>query len=97
MLLLRILHEQLCDGVGVCGFPRVPQLGTFVNPTLYKTKSFDETQYIDRPSQYTQVISSCNRTESSTITEEIQTSKFKAKKLNEPLGQVLIFALNLRV
>ena len=42
-------------------------------------------------------ISSCNRTESSTITEEIQTSKFKAKKSNEPVGRVLIFALNLRV
>ena len=40
---------------------------------------------------------SCNRTESSTITEEIQTSKFKAKKSNEPVGRVLIFALNLRV
>ena len=45
----------------------------------------------------TALISSCNRTESKTITEEIQTSKFKAKKSNEPVGRVLIFALNLRV
>ena len=43
------------------------------------------------------LICSCNRTESSTITEEIQTSKFKAKKSNELVGRVLIFALDLRV
>ena len=43
------------------------------------------------------MISICNGTESSTIIEEIQTSKFKAKKSNKPVGRVLIFALNLRV
>ena len=41
------------------------------------------------------VICSCNHME--LITEEIQTSEFKAKKSNEPVEQVLIFALNLRV
>ena len=43
------------------------------------------------------MIRSCNRTESSTITEEIQASKLKEKKSNEPVGWVLIFAFNLRV
>ena len=41
------------------------------------------------------LISSCNCTGSSTITEEIQTSKFKAKKSKEPLGRVLIFAFHI--
>ena len=37
------------------------------------------------------LISSCNRTESNTITEEIQTSKFKAKKSNEPVGEFYFY------
>ena len=46
---------------------------------------------------YGALISSCNRTKSSTITEEIKTSKFKARESKEPVGRVLSFAYYLRV
>ena len=39
-------------------------------------------------------ISDCNRKETSAINKEIWTSKFKAKRSNEPVGRVSNFYLN---